>query len=1003
MLMPNEGRMQKRGEAVLVVGAGAAGMRASLDLAEMGYKVYLCDKSPSVGGALVHTDRWFPDDHCGMCKMLPVFSRDDTSQYCLRRGLIHPNIQILSMTEVEKVQGEAGDFTVTLKTVPSGVNPELCIGCGECVSVCPVEAPDQFNEGLGKRKAIYLRNPWMPTNSYVIDWAACTKCKACVDKCPTAAIGLSPEVASKSVKVGAIILSTGFEEFDPDLTAQYGHHRYPNVMTSIEVERLLSQSGPTRGKLLRPGDQKVPHSVAFLQCVGSRDMKRKYCSYACCMYALKEATLIKGLHPETEVEIFYMDMRAFGKGYHRYYLQAVKMGVKFTRSRVPLVKQDFKNGDLLITVAAEDGKLTQRRFGMLVLSVGQTPSPRFRELAECIGVNLNENGFCEIHELTPVETNKAGVFVCGSASGPKDITDAMIRASAAAGRAARLASPAQQAEVAVVATETAPPKTAIFLCDCGQEVASIVNMAGLMESCKALPSVVHVERSPYLCQKDAVKAIKAKMDEHKANRVVLGTCAPFLSRRLATGITVDPSLVQVVNLREEVAWPNRSTPAAATNKARALISMAVERLRLQEPAAMSPIVTRQSALVIGGGVAGMVAALTIAELGHEVHILRRGAGLGGRARSMHSTLEGNDVQAFLRSIVQDVESNPHIHVYKGVEVAEVGGHAGNFDVKFTGQDGAKSSLEVGSIVVATGAERSRTKEYLYGQNENVITQDEFEDKLARGDLGHVKSVAMIQCVGSRDENRPYCSRICCSEALVNALRIKEKTPDVDVVVFYRDLMSYGLIEKYYTQAREKGVIFVRYDLDGKPDVKSEGGKLKLTAREPVVRGKITMEPDLLVLSTPVVPRDEHRLANILSLDLNEDGFFQEAEAKFRPVDCMRDGIFICGLAHSPRSLGESIVQAQAAGQRASAILSQGKLRSGRMVSEIKERWCVGCGMCITVCPYSARVKSEKKGVAVVVEALCQGCGACVVTCPSGAASLRGMSDKQVLAMMDAAL
>ena len=1003
MLMPNEGKMQKRGEAVLVVGAGAAGMRASLDLAEMGYKVYLCDKSPSVGGALVHTDRWFPDDHCGMCKMLPVFSRDDTSQYCLRRGLIHPNIQILSMTEVEKVQGEAGDFTVTLKTVPSGVNPELCIGCGECVSVCPVEAPDQFNEGLGKRKAIYLRNPWMPTNSYVIDWAACTKCKACVDKCPTAAIGLSPEVASKSVKVGAIILSTGFEEFDPDLTAQYGHHRYPNVMTSIEVERLLSQSGPTRGKLLRPGDQKVPHSVAFLQCVGSRDMKRKYCSYACCMYALKEATLIKGLHPETEVEIFYMDMRAFGKGYHRYYLQAVKMGVKFTRSRVPLVKQDFKNGDLLITVAAEDGKLTQRRFGMLVLSVGQTPSPRFRELAECIGVNLNENGFCEIHELTPVETNKAGVFVCGSASGPKDITDAMIRASAAAGRAARLASPAQQAEVAVVATETAPPKTAIFLCDCGQEVASIVNMAGLMESCKALPSVVHVERSPYLCQKDAVKAIKAKMDEHKANRVVLGTCAPFLSRRLATGITVDPSLVQVVNLREEVAWPNRSTPAAATNKARALISMAVERLRLQEPAAMSPIVTRQSALVIGGGVAGMVAALTIADLGHEVHILRRGAGLGGRARSMHSTLEGNDVQAFLRSIVQDVESNPHIHVYKGVEVAEVGGHAGNFDVKFTGQDGAKSSLEVGSIVVATGAERSRTKEYLYGQNENVITQDEFEDKLARGDLGHVKSVAMIQCVGSRDENRPYCSRICCSEALVNALRIKEKTPDVDVVVFYRDLMSYGLIEKYYTQAREKGVIFVRYDLDGKPDVKSEGGKLKLTAREPVVRGKITMEPDLLVLSTPVVPRDEHRLANILSLDLNEDGFFQEAEAKFRPVDCLRDGIFICGLAHSPRSLGESIVQAQAAGQRASAILSQGKLRSGRMVSEIKERWCVGCGMCITVCPYSARVKDEKKGVAVVIEALCQGCGACVVTCPSGATSLRGMSDKQVLAMMDAAL
>lgn len=994
---------QKKGEAILVVGAGAAGMRASLDLAEMGHKVFLCDKNPNVGGTMVQTDRWFPDNHCGMCKMLPVFSRDDTSQYCLRRGLLHPNIEILPMTEVARVQGDAGDFTVTLKSVPSGVNPDLCIGCGECVNVCPVEVPDQFNEGLNKRKAIFLRNPWMPTNSYVIDWAACTKCQACVTACPTGAINLSPEATSKDVRVGSIVLSTGFEEFDPDLTAQYGHHRYPNVVTSIELERLLSESGPTEGKLLRPGDQKVPRSVAFLQCVGSRDMKRKYCSFACCMYALKEATLIKKLYPETEVEIFYMDMRVFGKGYHRYYQQAVKMGVKFTHSRVPLVKQDFKNGDLLITVAGEDGRLAQRRFEMLVLSVGQTPSPQFKQLAETVGVALNENGFCQVHELTPVETDKPGVFVCGSASGPKDITDSMMRASAAAGRAALYALPAQPAEAAVPTAGDAPPRTAIFLCDCGKEVASIIDMKGLQESCRLLSSVVHVERSPYLCQKDAVKEIKAKMEQHQANRLVLGTCAPFMSRRLAGQVDIDPSLVQVVNLREEVAWPNRQTPAAATSKARALIGMAVERLRLQEPAVVSDMPARQSALVIGGGVAGMVAALTIADLGYEVHILRRGAGLGGRARSWHTTLEGHDIPTFVKSMAEKVEGHPRIHVYQGAEVAEVGGYAGSFDVKLTGQDGAQTSLEVGSIVVATGAERLRTTEYLYGQNENVITQDELEDKLGRGDLGQVKSVAMIQCVGSRDEDRPYCSRICCSEALINAIHIKEKAPDVEVVVFYRDLMSYGIIEKYYTEAREKGVLFVRYDLDSKPQVTAQGGKLKLTAREPALGGKISMEPDLLVLSTPVVPRDQRRLAGLLSVDLDEDGFFQEAEPKFRPVDFLRDGMFICGLAHSPRSLSEAIVQAQAAGQRASTILSKGGLRSGRTVSEVKERWCAGCGMCVSVCPYGARVMDEKKGVAVVIEALCQGCGACVVTCPSGAAVLRGLSDQQVMAMMDAAL
>jgi heterodisulfide reductase subunit A len=1027
--------MQSKSDAVLVIGGGVAGIRASLDLAEMGRKVYLCDRNPNIGGTLVQLDKWFPDNHCGMCKMLPIFSRDDSSQFCLRRGLIHPNVEILARTEVDKIDGEAGAFTVSLKSVPSGVDQDLCIGCGLCVDVCPVEVANDFNEGLVKRKAIFLRNPWQPASSYVVDWASCTKCGACVEKCPTSAINLSEEESGRRLEVGAVILSTGFEEFDPELATQYGHQRFPNVVTSIELERILSPGGPTEGKLLRPSDQKVPQSVAFLQCVGSRDTKRNYCSSACCMYALKEAILIKMANPQVDVEIFYMDLRTFGKGYYRYYEQAKKLGIKFTRSRVPVVKQDFKNNDLLLTASGEDGSLTQRQAGMVVLSVGQTPSPRFGELAEALGLAINEHNFCATSELAPSNTTREGIYVCGSASGPKDIADTLIESSAAAGLASQFSMQVEAAQAAEELDSTEEAATAVFVCDCGNEVSSVVDMGKLAEASKAMPSVVHVEEIPFLCKRDALESIKGRMAEHGANRAVFATCAPFATRRLASDTGVDPSLMQAFNLREEVAWSNKDNPEAATKKAVALTKMAVERVRLQEISPMSAIETKQAALVIGGGMAGMVTALSIAEAGFEVHLVEREAELGGNAKGIHTTLEGSDVQALLKGTIEKVENNPKIHVYKGTEISEVTGFVGDFKVRFAkegeeaqpepeaaaeteaaeGEDEkaevkqeAQSVLEVGAIIVATGGEGHKPTEYLYGQNEKVVTQEEFEKRLANDQLGNIKLVAMIQCVESRGEARPYCSRVCCSQALKNALRLKEKYPEAEVVVLYRDLMSYGFMEQYYTLAREKGVLFTRYDVENKPQVTAEGGKLKIQAEEPALRTKalrtkLTIEPDWLVLSVPVVPGDQAQLTEILEVERNEDGFFREAEVKFRPVDFARDGLFLCGLAHSPRTLTETITQSQAAAERAASILSRPQLHSGRVVSEVKERWCAGCEMCIPVCPYGARYKDTEKGIVLVREALCQGCGACVVTCPSGAARLRGLSDTQVLSMTDVAV
>ena len=1002
-----------KSEAVLIIGAGVAGIKASLELAEAGHTVYLCERKPGIGGTLIQMDKWFPDNHCNLCQMLPTLNRDRSSQFCLRRGLSHPNIELLYRTEVTELQGKAGDFRATMRTRDTGVDPQLCIGCGLCTEVCPVEVESQFDEGLGRRKAIDVSNPYATPRRYAIDWEKCTRCGECVSKCPTAAINLEKKESARHLQVGAIILSTGFEEFDPRLATQYSYRRYPNVITSIALERILSPGGPFNGGLVRPSDGRTPASIAFLQCIGSRDSRRDYCSSACCMFAVKEATLIRQNFPQTDVHIFFMDLRAFGKGYHRYYERARdELGVHFARCRVPVVKEDPQTHNLMLTVISEDGAPVRRQFEMVVLSVGQTPAPEFRELCQALGVETNRWGFCQTRPFSAVETLREGIYVCGSAASPKDIADTVVEAGAAAGEASKwLRSPAvrkTEKEPAKKQVGEEKPRTAVFLCGCGGEIDSALDLEPVADYLGKLPGVVHVEPMSYLCRGESFETVSKRVKEHRVDRLVLGVCSIYVNEamrgKLAAEAGLDPALIRVVNLREEVVWVHRDQPEKARAKAKSMLTMAIEDVRQQDywPASLTAVTPR--ALVIGGGLAGMTAALSIAQHRIEVSLVERSSELGGNLNDIYSTLESGDTRPLLKDTVARVKKSPRIHRSMDSEVVAASGYAGNFKVGIKGKDGSVSAVAAGAIIVATGGDEYHPAEYQYGQSKQVLTQRELEKRLFAGEIdpAGLSSVVMIQCVGSRDKDRPYCSRVCCSQAVKNALKLKAANPDIEVTVLYRDLMSYGFKEEHYTLAREKGVRFIRYEPDCRPEVKQDEEQVIVEFVEPALKGKLVLEPDLVVLSTGIIPGDNRALADILAVELDEDGFFREAEEKFRPVDFLKDGIYVCGLAHSPRGVEETIAQAQAAAQRAVSLLTSKQLKASRVISETVQRQCRKCEMCISVCPYGARAKDEEANEIVVREALCQGCGACVVACPSGAAKIRGFRDRQVFSLIDAA-
>ncbi len=991
-------------QSILIVGAGIGGMQSALLLAEAGHKVYLLDSAPGIGGSMHLLDLTFPTNSCGLCLMLP-----GRAAYCPTIECdMHRNIEILSYAEVMGVEGEAGNFTVTVRNKPRYVDVEACNNCGLCADVCPVERPDRYEGDLDEGKAIYPPPVRAIPSAYVIDMDYCTRCGKCVNVCPTDAIDLQMERSESQINVGVIILSPGFEPFDASLKGEYGFGHYDNVLTSLQFERMVSFSGSTGASIVRPSDGQTPKRVAFIQCVGSRDdsIGRGYCSSVCCMYTAKQVAVAKRLQPGLDVTVFFMDIRAHGKDFDEYF-DGVKSldSVNYRRSMVSSVHQYQQTRDLQLSYVAEDGSLQDEDFDMVVLAVGFAPPSDVQRLGQSLGIELNRYGFGVTDTFTPTESTRPGILVSGAFREPKDIPETVVEASAVAARAARELAQPQIPNLELQIPDPKPaewPRVGVFLCHCRGEIGSVIDLEAVSAYAQTLRDVALVQTLDNACLASGLEQIEQAIAEHEINRVVIAGCAARLYQTefddLMHRAGLNPGFLKRVNLRGEVAWVHSN--GHGTGKAKELVEMGVASVRLSQPRRQVSEEISQRAMVIGGGLAGLTAASSLAEMGYQIDLVERSAELGGQLRGTRYTLEEENPGAALRSLIERVEGSEHIHIYKEAQVEAVSGQVGQYQTTIALSDG-KEKLEHGVIIIATGGHEVTPTEYLYGQDERVVTQRELESRIANSELRNPNSVVMIQCVGSREPERPYCSRVCCSRAVANALKIKEQSPETNVFVLYREMRTYGFREDYYREARSQGVTFLRYELPDKPEVSANGGGLTIQLKELITGEEVTIHADLLALSVGIEPNDNQSLADMLDLPLDKNGFFKEEYPKMRPLDFAKRGVFMCGLAHSPSFADESITQAQGAAMRAATLMAQQKLEAPATVAQVNTRLCSACGQCVEVCPYGARVIEPGAHYAEVIEVLCQGCGACVTACPNKASNLREIAVGQVYRMLDA--
>ncbi|MCK4234280.1 CoB--CoM heterodisulfide reductase iron-sulfur subunit A family protein, partial [candidate division WOR-3 bacterium] len=959
--------MEKR---VIVVGGGIAGLTASLTAAELGEKVLLLEKSPSIGGMLERLDTWFVDDACGMCQILSQFSTDEKLDRCLRRDFYHPLIDVRTLTLVKSVEETDEGLVLTLQKLPRYVDEVKCTGCRLCEEVCPEESSDPFDKGFSKHKAIHTLYTGSLTKIYYIDKEICNECGKCVEVCPTKAIDLNQKESEEKIIASSIILTTGFSEIDPSTLTSFGYGKFKNVLTSLDFERLISRTGIHPDELKRPSDSKVPSKVAIIQCVGSRDKDRGYCSSACCMYALKEARKIKEIEKDTEVSIFYMDIRAYGKGHYRYYLSAEKMGIKFENYRIPSVSEDI-NGNLLIKYE-EDEKLITETYDLVILSTGQEINEDTKKLLNIIGVNKDEYGFVIGKEFETFKTSKENVYVAGSLANPKDIENSVIEARAAGFLATGEGFEVNEREKPSLDIDYRIVKFGIFICQCGGVIKKDLDTTKIKKILENFSDITHIEEIDLVCQENRLDSIMKRVIEKGITRIIFATCSPakyeVLIRNAVEHYGFKQSMVEILSLREHIAWSyeNNGEDVAVQR-----IHSLMEKLRLAvgNENIYKKGVTK--AVVIGGGLAGMISALNLSKRGIAINIIENDKTLGGNAERFSYTLEGEDVQNYIAGIKKEVEQDDRISVHLESQVVSLDGAAGSFIIAIQ-KDTEKENICAGTVIVATGAQEYQPTEYSYGKNEKIITQLEFEKYLLNpsSDVSSLTSVVMIQCVGSRNDEHPWCSKVCCSDAIKNSLLLKEKNKEINITILYRDMMSYGKKELKFSEAREKGINFIKYLKEDEPRVSVDDAKIKVNVKDLVLDRELMFEPDMLVLSTGIVPYDNKKLSKILGVSLDEDGFFKGANPKFRPHESEKSGIFFAGLCRSPSSMQDAVTEATAAAASAYLFLRESPLVQRRTISEVIERWCGGCEFCIDACPFDARFLDVEKKIVKVREINC---------------------------------